>query len=623
MNQIVYGPGTEIVSFDASFRENGDANSVAQSFQGRVRYRSTGSGSLPGVLANDTDAEGTTLTASLVTNPVNGTVTFNPDGSFSYTPNPGFNGVDSFTYRSNDSLANSAPATVSITITGLNDPPVNTVPATVSTNQDTAIGFTGVNRLSIADPDAGTASVRTTLSLPANRGILTIAPQTGLTIANNSSAIIQLDGPIAAINAGLATLIYTPAAGLNSTIAGGPIPLTIVTTDLGNTGTGGTLSDSDTVNIAIVPTPLIPPTTPPVTPPIVPPVTPPITPPLPTSPTPHLPISPTPGLFHLGDFGRTNGVYQVGGTTRQAVSLQFDWISRHADFDNEIGFFQVEDDFGRVGGLTPGEAGYAQAAIARHQVLFASGQQAGAGVDRVLNEGDRLVFYIVQNDTTIHWLATNPQNSLASSAIFFSVLGSNCDRFDHARRQTLNPGSVRLAWEDLTDGGDCDFNDVVFTVGAAAVALSSAGGVSLTVRSTTPKFSSNRELGLFFSDDSSGRIGTLFPGDRGYTAAALRPDNSRVVFSNGQTSATTQLALPTGRFLNWYWIEAGTTEQFLAQNPTNQTGERPIAFFSFSAANDDRADHFQRFSGDEFGFVDQFNANGDGFGEFRFQIQTR
>ena len=57
-----------------------------------------------GVLANDTDADNNVLTAHLVTGPTNGTLTLNPDGSFTYTPAAGFYGTDTFTYVANDGL---------------------------------------------------------------------------------------------------------------------------------------------------------------------------------------------------------------------------------------------------------------------------------------------------------------------------------------------------------------------------------------------------------------------------------------------------------------------------------------------------------------------------------------
>jgi hypothetical protein len=60
-----------------------------------------------GVLANDTDEEGDTLTASLVDPPSNGTLSFNPDGSFTYTPDRNFSGDDEFTYTASDGTATS------------------------------------------------------------------------------------------------------------------------------------------------------------------------------------------------------------------------------------------------------------------------------------------------------------------------------------------------------------------------------------------------------------------------------------------------------------------------------------------------------------------------------------
>ncbi len=77
-----------------------------------------------GVLANDTDVDATTLTATLVSGPNSGLLTLNPDGSFSYTPNPNFNGSDSFTYQASDGSLNSNVATVSITVTEVNDAPI-------------------------------------------------------------------------------------------------------------------------------------------------------------------------------------------------------------------------------------------------------------------------------------------------------------------------------------------------------------------------------------------------------------------------------------------------------------------------------------------------------------------
>ncbi|MER7950616.1 FG-GAP-like repeat-containing protein [Streptomyces sp. NPDC096079] len=68
----------------------------------------------PGVLGNDTDPDGSALTASVVTGPTHGTLTLNPDGSFGYQPGSGYVGSDSFTYKATDGTVDSNIATVTI-----------------------------------------------------------------------------------------------------------------------------------------------------------------------------------------------------------------------------------------------------------------------------------------------------------------------------------------------------------------------------------------------------------------------------------------------------------------------------------------------------------------------------
>ena len=99
-----------------------------------------------GVLANDTDPDGNNLTAALVANAAHGTVNLSANGSFTYTPAAGYTGADTFTYRASDGSLNSNTATVAITVTVVNNPPV-------------------------AGNDSYSTPRRTTLSVPAN-GVL-------------------------------------------------------------------------------------------------------------------------------------------------------------------------------------------------------------------------------------------------------------------------------------------------------------------------------------------------------------------------------------------------------------------------------------------------------------------
>jgi VCBS repeat-containing protein len=85
----------------------------------------------PGVLANDSDGDGDDLTAVLDTDVTSGTLTLNADGSFTYTPDAGFAGTDSFTYHANDGTDDSNIATVTLAVT-------NSAPVAVADEYETA-----------------------------------------------------------------------------------------------------------------------------------------------------------------------------------------------------------------------------------------------------------------------------------------------------------------------------------------------------------------------------------------------------------------------------------------------------------------------------------------------------
>jgi len=102
-----------------------------------------------GVLGNDTDPDGDPLTAERVTNVANGTLQLNADGTFSYTPAANFSGNTSFTYRARDGSIASDPATVTITVSPVNDGPfIANVPARTATE-----GVTYRYTLAASDPD--------------------------------------------------------------------------------------------------------------------------------------------------------------------------------------------------------------------------------------------------------------------------------------------------------------------------------------------------------------------------------------------------------------------------------------------------------------------------------------
>ncbi len=118
-----------------------------------------------GLLANDSDLEGDALTAVEFSDPGHGTLTVDADGSFTYAPDAGFSGTDSFTYSVTDGTGASEPATVTLTVN--NTPVANDDHFTTPVNTVLAIGPAAGLLANDTDAD-GDALVATGQMVPAH-----------------------------------------------------------------------------------------------------------------------------------------------------------------------------------------------------------------------------------------------------------------------------------------------------------------------------------------------------------------------------------------------------------------------------------------------------------------------
>ena len=185
-----------------------------------------------GVLSNDNDVDGDPLTAILVTDVTNGTLNLNSNGSFTYSPDPDFNGSESFTYKVNDGTVDGNTVTVSITVTAVPD---NTVPGPQMVAEDTALAISG---LSVNDVGGNLATVQ--LSVTQGTLNVTLSGTAAISAGSNGSNTLTLSGSEADINATLASVSYQGTLNYN-----GADTFTMLSTDAnGNT-------DSDTVAITV------------------------------------------------------------------------------------------------------------------------------------------------------------------------------------------------------------------------------------------------------------------------------------------------------------------------------------------------------------------------------------
>jgi VCBS repeat-containing protein len=140
---------------------------------------------VPGVLSNDTDVDGNPLTAVLNSGPIHGTLSLNANGSFTYTPAANYNGSDSFTYHASDGSLNSNVATVTITITPVNDPPVAASDA-YSTSMNTPLTVAAPGVLA-NDTDADGNPLTAVLNVGPSNGALVLNANGSFTYTPNAN----------------------------------------------------------------------------------------------------------------------------------------------------------------------------------------------------------------------------------------------------------------------------------------------------------------------------------------------------------------------------------------------------------------------------------------------------
>ena len=170
-----------------------------------------------GVLANDSDPDGDTLSVSAVGAASNGSVT-RSSTSVTYTPNTGFSGTDSFTYWISDGNggSDSARVTVTVSATGANEPPV-AVDDIVETVDSVAITFNVLSNdrdpeggvltlISVEAPSKGTVSFSSNGNVtytPRGRGRDRFSYTVRDSAGNSASALISVSVKKAGTGPGL------------------------------------------------------------------------------------------------------------------------------------------------------------------------------------------------------------------------------------------------------------------------------------------------------------------------------------------------------------------------------------------------------------------------------------
>lgn len=173
----------------------------------------------PGLLANDSDADGDPLKLLLLSEPLSGKLKLNLDGSFIYSPTLNFVGVDSFRYSIADSVGVTRTATVLLTVTSATQPNQSPVAGndSIATTANTAVTINVLGNDSDPDGDPLVVAINTQ---PTNgtavvqNGQIVYTPQAGFTGADSFTYLVS-DGKSGAATAMVTINVSPGQAGPN------------------------------------------------------------------------------------------------------------------------------------------------------------------------------------------------------------------------------------------------------------------------------------------------------------------------------------------------------------------------------------------------------------------------
>ncbi|MEA5605512.1 putative Ig domain-containing protein, partial [Nostoc sp. UHCC 0252] len=149
----------------------------------------------------------------------------------------------------------------------------------------------------------------------------------------------------------------------------------------------------------------------------------------------------------------------------QLVKAEF-VVNREAAFNNFVGFYQVSDENGGIdtngdgkADILVGQAGYTQAAISNRVagIDLSVANQGTATFTGTFQPGAIFAPFMIVNAGPDAILDSNTNND---PAVYFSFLGANADKVDHIRLL----GNNAFGFEDLANGGDKDYNDLIARV---------------------------------------------------------------------------------------------------------------------------------------------------------------
>ncbi|MDZ7962931.1 MAG: DUF4114 domain-containing protein [Aulosira sp. DedQUE10] len=336
------------------------------------------------------------------------------------------------------------------------------------------------------------------------------------------------------------------------------------------------------------------------------------------------------------EYSVDNDVFTIKGNGDKA-RLQITLTGYSSKYVNELGAFVVDDNQGRIKGIAPGAAGYAEAALARAKVIFSAiaNRPNGFNIDSIkslleFNSGENVRFYLVKNSTIDG--VKNGNTPIAD--ILFS--GATTQKITD-----LGSNSFSLAWQDSSGSSTTSFQDLIVKIQTTNESLSlgtnqqsQPQGELIDLRGVTQQVKASFELhreaaynnyvGFFQAIDENGGIDTngdgkadILPGQAGYTKAAVggRVAGIDLTVNNQGTATYSGIFRPGAVFVPFIIVD-GRPDAILDTNTNND----PAVYFPFLGANSDKVDHIRLLGNNIFGFEDLANGGDRDFNDVTVKV---
>lgn len=304
---------------------------------------------------------------------------------------------------------------------------------------------------------------------------------------------------------------------------------------------------------------------------------------------------------------------------------------------SEIGVFAIDDATGKIGGISPGAAGYLKAIADSARSVFSTldGNFFKTTKREIgLDPGKIYEFFQIRDGSIADF-----QQQLAD--------GKTPTNISFALPDTAGNSPIKVTNNSKNDGYKVSVNNdelvlnisqldgaaVNVPLGSKSQGLAQGRTLDLTGSTgtlkaditTTSSASYNNNVGFYVVEDAIGTIklangSSLKPGDANYAVEAIKS----AVLQAGKTDSKLNQDVVGGKIYAPVVVAQGSFTDFVSKNPTNGGGASDIhAYFNYLGANSDKTDHFRLIGNNTFGVEDQFGGGDRDFNDLVVNLNVK